>query len=484
MGIVKKLNKCNWAFWLLLLLIIAGAAVVMLRYSGASFWTDEMATIEYCNPNQSLLETLKVDLFVDTTVGPIFYLIANLWMKAAPYGTRSLLLICEVFTLVGFLFTALAAREIADNITGLFAALFMALMPYCALQGGYEFRHYALWFMFTSLILFFGARKYRNSSVGNLICYGLAAVLAGYTHFSSVIFFFSLFLLDVFLFLKKRITIRHISSYLLYGVLLFPYMIFAYTRTTTVRTSFWTSAPGFKALFEIMPILLKTVPLIIMYYAAVLWMLFRLIKTLRGGNFFEDQLFPAWMLYAVILCYRLVTYIYSNLNPNYSMWTERYFFCLMPCIGIILALCCRDVLGRVSFVVFVICFAGMAAWMLYTHWQTLRNYCFPEIPSEPLEQTAEIIRHSGELFNEDTAIYYSADCVSGWQYYLAHGDMTPGLINFLPKDSSEVDLSPYNIIYVMNVHEPISAATWEHFRESFNVEEWHHDYQLYRLTRK
>ena len=111
MGIVKKPNISNRVFWLLLLLIIAVSAVFMLHYPGASFWNDEMATIEWCNPNYSLLETLKLVLREDTSP-PLFYLIANLWMKVSPYGTQWLLLICEVFTLVGILFTALAAREL------------------------------------------------------------------------------------------------------------------------------------------------------------------------------------------------------------------------------------------------------------------------------------------------------------------------------------------------------------------------------------
>ena len=481
--IIQKLNKCNWAFWLLLLLIIAVSAVFMLHYKGASFWNDEIATLAYANSSYSLLETFKNDLFEDTTVPPLFYLVANLWMKVAPYGTQWLLLICEVLTLVGILFTALAARELVDNTTGLFTALFMVLMPYCVRQGGHEFRHYALWLVFTALTLFFGARKYRNPSVFNLVCYGLAATLAAYTHFSAVIFFFSLFLVDVFLFLKKRITIRHISSYLLFGVLFFPYLIFAYTRATTVREKFWTSAPVFADFFDIMQSLLQTRPMMILYYGAVVYMLYRLIKALRNKtNLFEDQLFPAWMLFAVIICFRLVTFIYSNLNPNFSMWTERYFFCLMPCIGIILGLCCRDVLGRVPFSAFFVFFAVMSVWALLAHWQTLRYD--PDVYYQPYEIGAEVLRGTDDLFNEDTAVYYSRKYIRGWQYYLAHGDMTPGLLNLLPLDISQVDLSPYNVIYVMEILTPITDETWEKFSESYDVEEMNHDYKLYRLTRK
>ena len=492
MGIVKKLNKCNWAFWLLLLLIIAGAAVIMVHYSGYSFWGDEMATVTFSNPNHSLLETLKLDLLDDTTVPPLFYLAANLWMKVSPYGTRWLLVICELFTLVGIVFSAMTARNIADNTAGLFTALIMALMPYCVTQGGYEFRHYALWLMFTAIILFFGARKYRNPSVGNLVGYGLAAVFAAYTHFSAVIFFFSLFLVDVFLFLKKRITIRHISSYLLFGVLFFPYLIFAYTRATSVREKFWTRAPVFADFFDIMKTLLQTRPMMILYYGAVIWMLYRLIKALRNRtNLFEDRLFPAWMLFAVLICYRLVTFIYSNLNPNFSMWAERYFFCLMPCLGILLGLCCRDVLDRVPSPAFSICFAGIAVWLLVANCRVLKNN--PDVRNnsdvrldEPFEQAAEILRETDDLFNEDTTVYNSAKWITGWQYFLALGNMTPGLINFLPNDISNEDLSPYNVIYVMEVDfaYPIFDATWEKFSESFNIEELNHDYKLYRLTRK
>ena len=164
------------------------------------------------------------------------------------------------------------------------------------------------------------------------------------------------------------------------------------------------------------------------------------------------------------------------------MWWKRYFFGLMPCIGILLGLCCRDMLNRVPSTAFSICFAGMAVWMLVAHCQVLRNN--PDVKNQPLEQAAEVIRGTGDLFNEDTAVYYSAFKIEGWQYYLAHGDMTPGMINFLQRDLSGEDLSLYNVIYVMEVQEQIPDEAWTQFSESYDIEELNHDYKLYRLTRK
>ena len=62
--------------------------------------------------------------------------------------------------------------------------------------------------------------------------------------------------------------------------------------------------------------------------------------------------------------------------------------------------------------------------------------------------------------------------------------MTPGLINLLPNDISQVDLSPYNVIYALEIKTPITDETWEKFSESFDIEELNHEYKVYRLTRK
>ena len=122
------------------LLLCIWTMIVLVHYSGYSFWGDEIGTIAIANPTHTLHETLMIDLTEDTTVAPLFYLVANLWMRVVPYGTSRLLLICEIFVCIGIFITAMTAKNISGNICGIAAAVLSAVMPYLAIQGAYEFR--------------------------------------------------------------------------------------------------------------------------------------------------------------------------------------------------------------------------------------------------------------------------------------------------------------------------------------------------------
>lgn len=174
------------------------------------------------------------------------------------------------------------------------------------------------------------------------------------------------------------------------------------------------------------------------------------------------------------------------------MWTPRYFFFLLPCIVLLITLVLYDIFSRVFYktdtklikiitaLIAVIC----TCWLEISFIQACKKERYPEIIRQPFEQGAEFLRTMDDLRNEDTAIYYSAYNIEAWQYYLAHGDMTPGLLNLLPMDVSETDLSAFNTIYVMVIQNQIPESTQAIFTRDFNEEEIHHDYRIFRLTRK
>ena len=51
-------------------------------------------------------------------------------------------------------------------------------------------------------------------------------------------------------------------------------------------------------------------------------------------------------------------------------------------------------------------------------------------------------------------------------------------------DVSGIDLSPYKTIYMMIIEHPMLETTREIFEREYLSEEIHHDYRIYRLTRK
>ena len=492
---IKQNNKrMNWFVPVFTLLVCIWTMIVLVHYSGYSFWGDEIGTIAIANPtNHTLYETLMIDLKEDTTVAPLFYLTANLWMRVAPYGTSWLLLICEIFVCIGIFMTAMTAKNISGNIGGITAAILSATLPYLAIQGAYEFRSYAICYLFTTLTIFFYIRKLKDPQLHNIIFYGICAIFMSYSLYSAVLLYFAMFLADLFLFLKKQISIKLIISYLLWGALFLPVLAYAFFHVNSRGTKFWTSAPSFSQFFTVIPEILINPLFIILWYAGVIWMLYkgiRLFQNKKVKDITKD--YPAFFFYWLTLACRVVNFIYSNINSRNSMWTPRYFFFLLPCIVLFITLTLYDIMSQVirktkakyiraiTIIMAVVCSCYLG--LSFVHTCKMERY--PEIIRQPFEQGAEFLRKMDDLQAPDTAIYYSAYNIEAWQYYLAHGDMTPGLFNLLPMDVSEIDLSPYKTIYVMYIEHPMLDTTREKFEKEYLSEEIHHDYRIYRLTRK
>lgn len=468
--IITSLLICSWMLF------------VMIHYSGKSLWGDSIGTISIASPNHSLWETLKIDVTEDVFVAPLFYLVANIWLKIAPYGTVWVKLICELFICIGIIIASQAAKNMYSDSAGIFTSLFLSICPYSVTQGAYEFRHYALWFMLTALLIWFYDRKMKKPTPQNLIGYGMTAILCCYTHFNGVFVFFILFLWDVSLWMKKRITIRHISSYLLWGVLFFPYLVYAYFYATELTKGFWPN-PNFEDLFKIdLQILIE--PLLCgIFYISALWAVWRIFTKDNNNN---NIGFLIWL----ILGYKAINFIYSNLNQGYSMWIPRYFFCQLPAMMILCAVFISEILkkafhkGKLQSAAFCTLICVVFGFLEILFIRDLREHRYPEIIHQPFEQTAEILRQQDDFWNPETAFYYSAYNIEAWQYYLAHGDMTPGLLHLLPMDLRDVDLSPYRVIYVCELQNPISEESLKLLQDSYEFEELHHDYKLYRLERK
>ena len=461
------------------ILVCCWCMTVMVHYSGKSLWGDSIGTIFIANPNHSLLETLRIDVTEDVFVAPLFYLVANVWLKIAPYGTRWVKLICEIFICLGMIVSAQTAKKMFGNAAGIFTVLFLSVSSYLAIQGGYEFRNYALWFLFTACLLWLHDRKIKQPTWGSLIAYGICAILCCYTHFNGVLFFFTLFLWDLYLWLKKKITIRHISSYLLWGVLFFPYLVYAYFHAKSLTDGFWP-APGLKDFFGIDKQLLIHPLFYGLFWAAILWALYI--------TFAKKDSRTAFLLW-VIMGYRIINFVYSNLNEGYSMWIPRYFFCQMAPMMILCGWAAADVFHRlyhgrkVLFYAAAILFCAGFLLLEIAYIHDLRANRYPEHISQPFEQDAEILRKQPDFWDPDTAFYYSACNIEAWQYYLAHGDMTPGLLNLL-HIGPETDLSPYRVIYVCELQNAIDPQVWEKLNTEFDFEELNHDYRVYQFTRK
>ena len=465
----------------------------MIHYSGQSFWGDEMGTIMISGMNQTLLETLKANIKVETQGGLLFYPLAHIWMKLVPYGTKWLLLLNELIVCGGIILLGQAAKKIHGNIAGIMSVFIACVTSYLTLQGAYEFRCYGVNFFCSVLTLWTYLQKQEKPTWLRLVFYGFSGTLLTYSHFTSVFFFFVLFLADFFCFVKKQITIRHILSYLVWGFLFLPYLIYAYVRVTEKLPVFWTSAPKITEIFTLGEKMMQNPLLCTIYYAGVVWLFFLFVNDIvKKHNVVKSPYNRAYLILWTIIGFILINFTYSALNPNHSMWNLRYCFSIMGSMIIVCGIFMSDLTTRlftcklqpvwkVVFSFILVCAAG---WLEMRYAGDLKYNLYPDVISEPYEQTAEFLRGQDDFWAEDTAFYSSAFIIEAWQYYLAHGDMTPGLLTFLPLNLTSCDLSKYRVIYVVEIQNPISEETWEYLALTHDREEIHHDYRIYRYTRR
>ncbi len=343
MSVIKETSlgpkaEKKWIFPFFSLIIFIWTFIVLTHYSGYSFWGDEMGTISIANPIHSLKETLMINLRDDAYIAPLFYLIANLLMKISPYGTSWLLLLGVIFVCMGIVITGITAKKESGTFCG---------------------------------------------------------VLVSYSHYPAVILYFVLFIADLYLFLKKKNSTKHIIPYLIWGVLFLPCLMYAYFKVKSYISDYWSSSPTLRDCFLIVPELLKNPLLIIFWYSSIFWLFIRLTQVLRKKeDFLRSGYFPAFLMYWLVLAYRTVNFLYSTINSNYSMWVSRYFLCLLPCIVLFIGFMLSDIIPlifsklkstAVKTVVTAILLIG-AAYLEMSFIQACKAERHPEIERQPLHK--------------------------------------------------------------------------------------------------
>ncbi len=487
---LDKIEKKKTLILILSILICIWTLFVIVHYSGYSFWGDEMGTIVVANPIHSLSETLKIWFNEDYVQVPLFFIIAHFWMKISPYGTKWLLLICELMVLIGFLINEENSKWINGRLTGLLCLIFNCLCSYIVIQGAYEFRPYAMNYMFSSLLIFMFIKKHFQMTTKNLILYGITGVLLNYTHYTTIMLFAALFIADFFEWLRKREDIKFLISYLIWGIFYFPFIIMMYVHVRSSMNKFWLKTPKYSDFFRISHQLLQNKIIFAFYIIAIvstiIWLSYKIIKHSKLTIPEQVSAYCIWM----ILGMKILIFAFSKyINPNYSLWLPRYFMCLIPAMLLIITLFWAkliEIAKKKQAICSILCLflLIMLGICEKDYIKDLKENRYPEIERQPFEQAAEILRQQPDFWDNTTAIYSSGYVVEAWQYYLAHGDMKPGLLNFIPRDMDGVNPLEYKTIYVFIVEEPMPEEVQAYLNAHFDKEELEDNYQLFKYTRK
>lgn len=444
-------------------LIALAQFVVAVRYSGMNcFWNDELYEIGWSEEATSILNCL----FIDNAPLPIFRCIFHLWYSIAPYGERWLLLFVEVATAIGVFLIGLCGKEWKNVRVGVFAALFALVSGTVLRQCSYEIRSYGFYFASSALVLYLYLRSWKTpKSRSATIWFTLAMVFFAGMHYHAVIFCIALFIIDVFAFFCFGIKRGSIIPYIVAAMSYIPNIVYV-LKTKYMQnlvTESWQPVAGAKEVGTLLSYLAGeskvVLGLFLLGTAIIVALLLERQKAREQWNGPE----VIWEVTPLIIPCFVITFfvIYGNfVNRRTTLWHNRYFCDLIPCVLIICGFAldcvcefCENSSSRKFFTSATVC---LFSCMLILPPSLMDAIKSGTSTGQPFRGAADwLYSQSNDIYNNETLILTSIvnAPTKGWEHYYLTRQGRRDAVQVLPSELVSVeDLRSYQKIYLMTLH--------------------------------
>ena len=395
-------------------------------------------------------------------------------------------------------------KKIGEKIGGEdlgFASLCIAATSYGLIyNGAFELRPYAFLFCFSALTLYIYICKLQSpQSRKNIILYAISIILLAYTHWFGCLMIAFYFITEVFLWIKKRNSISFIIPYVILGIFFLPWLILMLMNKTSDLTQYWAPVPSLNSLLEVVKFLLSknSICIKLFYIAIFIICLYAIIKKKDMNKCYKYMcLFICSILWPLV-----IIYVYSKfLNPNGSLWVERYFFCVLPQMFIITALPISELLHFKLFIddkerkisinditinksiIFIIVISIISIVGLKNYYNvrsSSMNY------RQPYRQVSNLIANTPEAYQENTALMTSAGKTYLTYYFEKQGYQLPQNV-FVGSNENNIfqvvkngkrhevnvkqdELLNYDVLYLFNVHIDFSKNLLNFVSKNYNL---------------
>lgn len=333
-----------------LYLSIACLMFVFLAFnSGAqALRVNEMYQIGYIRSGASFKETLSVlsDLSVEMAP-PLFTALAFLFYRILPYGTQWVLLLPELITALAAFFIGLACKNVAGKNAGFLATVFYTTSTVIITECGFEYRTYCLYLLTATLVFYFYTKRFGQrpqESWKSIIACGISMAALAYSHYYGVVICALMFLIDLFLYIKRKISLRCVVSYLIAGGT-FLIWFFAILKGIANRAktpgNWWMEKPGTLEISKVLYFLSGTVEsdkknsfyilfaMLVLGIAAGVMLLFKMRRMNENDEQPTDSEYIMTISSVMIVALISVMYLITRYGPL-AIFIERYFIGLMP----------------------------------------------------------------------------------------------------------------------------------------------------------
>lgn len=448
---------------------------ILFQYSeNTSFWYDEIWQIGFCLEDECTIEKL---LFTHSNYYPGFYMEILSWVyRIAPYGERWLLLLPEVFTVWGIYLVAMAAKRVYGSISSIFVMLLGTTNTTLIVRSAYEFRGYWLLFFSCCLTLYIYVR-YRNSlnikaTWKRLFTYGVALWFPATSHVFGVFFSAGLAITDMAYMLAKRLSPKWIVSFCFTGVLYFPWFYNMICCNVWSMQELWNGTPSLESIVT----LLQNWSSHGIFGHCLLLIGIGLILAKIGLLIYKRERFDAIEGAPLITLIFIISFVYfygKYINPTSTMWVERYFVVLVPCILWLQALAAISLcklFKKQKATIAAICLACACIGIT----NTLQWFPTTENGGEQCRQAADwFYTQANTIYNDSTIIVSALGNYPdiGWRdYYLTRKgrrDM-PNIIN--QQDVDPAVFEDKSVVYLYYEHSKIAERMLKLLEENGFVE--------------
>jgi len=425
---------------------------------------------------------------------PLFYIIIKPLYELLPYGETFLLIPSILFVIAGIVIMGKAGKIIGGIDIGFFAVCIAVSSATLIIYGGWELRPYSITFCFSSLVLLMYIKRLKTETNKNILLYGVSLVLLLYCHwFGSILALFYAFA-DLYLYFRKKISLKCIFAYILAGMLFLPWFLMMIFHHVKDLSSYWSRIPSVIEPIITVSWLLSGTWLYCLLFG--IGFILILLRNIRKNGKETPSVSRIWLFIGIgILWTILPVYIYSRfINQSGSFYVQRYFFVIMPHVFLITAYGFLETFYALQHSFFaaankkkLLCCMVIALFCFAFFLNYQRAYSNRSSTREPYREVAEYLSKDEHTLSEDSLIICSGG--SAWmEYYFdkrgfnipanvaASGRST--VLQFIgngqymqPILLSEEDISEYEYLYLFEVHSFFSKGFIDAIQQNYILTE-------------
>ncbi len=505
-------EKC---YTILSFVILAIMFVIMCLNAGReSFWVDELDwTIGFlAKPN--FLEMIK-GLLEKCYNLPLYYIAMYPIYKIAPYGEIWLLLPNIIMVLLG----VYIVKKIGDKIGGKdlgFLSLCISATSYTLIcRCAFELRPYAFLFFFSALTLYLYLRKYEESKNKKInLFYAISLMCLALSHWFGCLIVAFYFIADLILCIKKKFNKSFIIPYICSGIIICIWLIIMFIKKTVDVSKYWAEAPNLRLAYMALKYLLSNNMLcVILFLISVLLLAFHIAnKKLSESKIYQFVLFGICSMVWTIG----VIFIYSRfINPDGSLWSNRYFQCLLPQAFLITAIPLYELLH------FKITIDGKERKVEINNIEISENVMIVLIAiiliiigvngysdvnvknkdhEQPYREISNVLAKKEDIYEENCVVYMGVGTEFLTYYFERQEYNLPQnvfegnrqkILRRIVEDGKKIEhekvsldaLLDYDIIYAINIHKNFDDETLEFLSNNYNVTDINKELKIFKFEK-